>query len=487
MKKLSIICAALMSLGFVACDDTSDLGKMQTNQQETVMQAGGIEVFYLPEMSGQTLNLEDLKGTDIPVLGFTTAADPETGDQFILPETAKVSFVLEMASDENFSNKTSVDLTEGEDGKYFIAADAMYDAYAKLFGKAPNPNTTYFRVIGYMSDNGQLVRFGSPDTYFAGTSKVVTPIDLNLNIETEYYFASSLTGMSLTDGTLMSHSDSHVYDDPNFSFLITVTDTDVANDPVTWYIIPGSQHNAQGSKDLCWGVDAENAAATSGALVLGGVAGEITAPGNYQILVNMEKGTYRIGYTNENLYVWGAGTKYKFDTAMPLFTDDYSYYTGMAYVKTDFALFGEKSTKGLHLGATASTEPGNLVSGSTAQTIKVEDEGYYWFNVNLTSMTYKMFLINTIGVCGINNGWGATEDAALTPNADHTVWTGDVNFDSAGEYKFRANNAWEASWGNQLDNLGFDSQTNLKVAEAGTYSVRLDFSSYPFTATVTKK
>lgn len=477
-----------MALGFAACDDTSDLGQMQTNPQEPVMSAGGIEVFYLPQMTGNTLDLNALKGTTINVLGYAPDVDEATGEEFVLPESAVVSFVLEVSSANDFSNVASVTLTDAGQSNYSIAADALNDAYVKVLGRAPQPQTLWFRVAGYMSDNGQLVRFGSNDTYFGLTSKTVTPVDLNLNVEQTYYLIDSKTGMNLTDGQKMTHSGKHPYDDPNFSYLLDIEDTDVANGPVEWMVVPGSQMSASGSKDLCYGVGSDDPTLMEGALVLGGVAGQITAPGKYQISVDMEKGTYRVGFANDNLYVWGGGSNYKFDNAMPLFTGDYVTYNGLAFVKTNFALFGQKNTKGLHLGASSTTEEGHLISGSKAQPITVETEGYYWFNVNLTSLTYIMKEIKTLGICGSNNNWGGDgPDAELTPNEAHTIWTGEVTFPGAGEWKVRANNDWSFSLGYEMNDLQYDSQQNLKVSEGGTYTATLDLSSYPFTITLVKK
>lgn len=477
-----------MALGFAACDDTSDLGQMQTNPQEPVMKAGGIEVFYLPEMTGNALDLNALKGTTINVLGYTPAVDEETGEAFVLPESAKVNFVMEVSNSNDFAQVASVNLNEVNSNQYTVAADDLNDAYVKVLGRAPESNTVWFRVAGYMLNNGQLVRFGTDNTYFGLMSKTVTPINLNLNIEQNYYIIDSKTGMNLTDGQKMTHSGKHPYDDPNFSYLLDIVDTDVANGPVEWMIVPASQMNATGNKALCYGVNSEDPTVMEGALVLGGVAGQIANPGKYQISVNMEKATYRVGFANENLYVWGGGSNYKFDTAMPLFTNDYVTYNGLAYVKTNFALFGQKNSKGLHLGTSSTTEEGHLISGSQAKPIDVETEGYYWFNVNLTGLTYIMKEIKTLGICGANNNWGGDgPDAELTPNAAHTIWTGEVTFPGAGEWKIRANNEWAFSLGYEMNDLQYDSQQNLKVSEGGTYTATLNLGSYPFTVTLVKK
>ncbi len=57
---------------------------------------------------------------------------------------------------------------------------------------------------------------------------------------------------------------------------------------------------------------------------------------------------------------------------------------------------------------------------------------------------------------------------------------------AAGEYKFRCDNDWAINLGGSLDNLTFGGD-NLNFTEAGTYTVTLDLSKVPYSATVVKK
>jgi hypothetical protein len=54
------------------------------------------------------------------------------------------------------------------------------------------------------------------------------------------------------------------------------------------------------------------------------------------------------------------------------------------------------------------------------------------------------------------------------------------------EWKFRANNGWDINLGGNLAGLT-EGGDNIKCAEDGTYTVTLDLSSYPYTATVVKQ
>ena len=66
------------------------------------------------------------------------------------------------------------------------------------------------------------------------------------------------------------------------------------------------------------------------------------------------------------------------------------------------------------------------------------------------------------------------------------VWEGDVAM-KGGEYKFRANDAWDINLGGSIDNLTQDAGNLMFSEPDGTYHVVLDLSTYPAKATFTKK
>jgi hypothetical protein len=58
---------------------------------------------------------------------------------------------------------------------------------------------------------------------------------------------------------------------------------------------------------------------------------------------------------------------------------------------------------------------------------------------------------------------------------------------SAGdEWKFRANDGWDINLGGSLSNLT-QGGDNIVCSEAGTFTITLDLSSLPYTATVVKQ
>ena len=99
-----------------------------------------------------------------------------------------------------------------------------------------------------------------------------------------------------------------------------------------------------------------------------------------------------------------------------------------------------------------------------------ETAGYYMIEVDLNEMTYKLTLIESIGIIGPAQAGGWDSDTDLTFNAETGAWEATVTL-SADKMKFRANDAWDINWGGSLDAL---VQGGADIAvEAGTYSVQL--------------
>ena len=127
---------------------------------------------------------------------------------------------------------------------------------------------------------------------------------------------------------------------------------------------------------------------------------------------------------------------------------------------------------------------GQLVN-SGAGSIKVPTANeYYTFTVDMGTMTYTWTKLDTpasystIGIIGGFNNWNADADIdmAQVAGAPHN-WTLRYTFSSDTELKFRANDAWDVSWG-EGNNIGdrnygtgdTNNAPNLNVP-AGTYNI----------------
>lgn len=103
--------------------------------------------------------------------------------------------------------------------------------------------------------------------------------------------------------------------------------------------------------------------------------------------------------------------------------------------------------------------------------------GYYRVKANTTTLLYTVEA-TTWGIVGAATPGGWDNSTALTYNSSTKKWEGSVAL-TAGEFKFRANNAWAINLGGDPDadgSMNYDGP-NLSVAAGGTYTVVLDLSN----------
>lgn len=454
MKKLNILLSAALVLGLAACDDKSDLGIMQTNPQLELMTADGVTVAYGDDVAGDALSLAAHKDGNINVIKLVEAKD--------LPEGATISYVMEIATKQDFSDARQLDVKNDA-----VAANDWENVYLDIIGKSPLPQTNWIRFAAYVHDGNAIARLGGRDFYYATKSLTVTPYDLQLPIEASYNLVAG--GQTY----VMDHSSKHQYDDPIFSYILDVT-ADQANNGLEWYI------TTDGGQE--YGIsDVNEPEDESGSLMEDGVHGVITKAGTVKVEVNMLDLTYSITNAFPYIYTPGPANGWGFENNMLLGTTDYINYTGFVYVENEFKMTGQAGWDPLNWGGDGN---GNLVRGG--DNIKVDPSGLYYVTANVNDLKYTLTHITTIGLIG---GWDASwgVEIPMTPSDDLKTWTGEVTTESADiEWKFRMNNAWAVNLGGAADNLVVNGG-NLKFEAAGTYTVTLNLGSLPYTCTIVKK
>lgn len=113
--------------------------------------------------------------------------------------------------------------------------------------------------------------------------------------------------------------------------------------------------------------------------------------------------------------------------------------------------------------------------------------GYYRVRANTETLVYSVEP-TTWGIVGAATPGSWDNSTALTYNSTTKKWEGTVVM-TAGEFKFRANNAWAINLGGDSDedgSMNYDGP-NLSVSAGGTYSVVLDLSNprqYTYTVTL---
>lgn len=159
-------------------------------------------------------------------------------------------------------------------------------------------------------------------------------------------------------------------------------------------------------------------------------------------------------------------------------------FSGVAVLSPNgFKFTSAPGWDGTNYGAGA--EDGVLSDDGSAGNLTVSDMGLYWCSVNTKTLTYSTTYLSTLGLIGsaLPTGWDSS--VALTPSDDFLTWTVTTTL-SDGEFKIRANDAWDIDFGGSTDDLVFKG-ANIPSPGAGTYVVTLDFSAVPYTATLTKQ
>ena len=195
-------------------------------------------------------------------------------------------------------------------------------------------------------------------------------------------------------------------------------------------------------------------------------------------------------YEYQDLFLIGASTAAGWDnnannqSLIPLLkTSNASKYTFTGYFKKDIADAGFKIIKvkgswDAQFGEGASA--GTLSSDGGSGNLQVPADGYYKLSIDIDELTYTIepatapaTIYTNISIIGTVNGdWN--NDTQLTQSSfDPHLWSAFGITLGEGEFKFRANNAWDTSWGTNSQYFGtaVEGGANIPVAAEWTYDV----------------
>lgn len=485
MKKLNIFLASALALGFVACDDKSDLGVIQTNTQETLMTVDGITIAPATAYDASQISLANYQADDIiPMLTYSV---DET-----IPAGADVAFDIEFGN-ENYANKIDVPLiaVPGVENTFGIKAADWDDAFRAIFGKTPESRNMYGRVAAYINIDKQISRLGTLDTWLGNANHAiaVTPVDLGINTEAEYYLYGSICSNVMADAVKMNHSALSQWDDTIWSLAFEVPASEANS--FTWSVAPLSVKNSGNTEGLYGPVS--DAELGDGTLVANGMSGIITGAGKYLLVVDMHNLTYSLNYAFDGIWTPGSGNGWGFGSGM-LSSNDYTVYRGYAVMGPEFKLtpaaswdvaFGKATsgeiTKDPKTGVISG--PFDKKSGDNIGSSLIT-KGLYMAEVNVSKDTFSLTPISGIGIIGgfPDNNW-SSDFVSLTPSEDLLTWTGEVTFTQDDiQWKFRMNGSWDLNLGGN----GADGNTefgdlvegggNLLPPGVGTYTVELQLT-----------
>jgi hypothetical protein len=127
-------------------------------------------------------------------------------------------------------------------------------------------------------------------------------------------------------------------------------------------------------------------------------------------------------------------------------------------------------------GADGTLDPGGA-------NIQVAEDGYYKVNVNLNDLTYTIVKTEW-GLIGDATPGGWDSDTDMTYDTTENAWVVMVEL-SAGEVKFRANDAWDIDYGdNGADAILEAGGSNIAIPGPGTYTIKMYLGSPDYTYSI---
>ncbi len=232
-----------------------------------------------------------------------------------------------------------------------------------------------------------------------------------------------------------------------------------------------------------WNGPNYGADAVAGKLSTDPNAGNFTSPaGYYKINADAAALTYTAVAT-----VWGVigdATPNAWNDETPALTYSPALRTWNGGVHLTVGEFKFRANHSWDYNYGSTTKDANLTAGG--DNIKLTVAGDYAITLDLSHPNAYTYSANTWGIIGAAvpvTGWDS--DHKLTWDATNKVFTITLAL-TAGEYKFRANTAWDLALGGTLDALS-TTGANLSVAAAGTYKITLDPWALKATAALSKK
>lgn len=491
MRKFNIFLTAVLGLFAASCDDAPETAKPQENEPQPAITTGDVTVN--PTIPA-TVDLEAAK--EAGYINILTLGDTEN-----LPEGSVTSYEFELSATENFEKVRTlpVDFSKGVGCVYAADWNAAHNA---MFGRSLKPKKAYWRIPVYITVGGTKYRLGGTDYYAASGSVEETCFDTGFRVEEAYYLLSNGTtwDMAQAGNFKFNHSDLDPMDDPVFTMVIEVSE-ELAASGDYWKVAPKSAiDNSDWAAVL--GTEVDGDTALTGTLILNGNAGKIDKAGKFRMTINIEASTYVIEEILHSDFVWtpGNGTSW-FDSVEPQalpWLDAKQYFADVAILDGEFKFTSEHGWKGTNYGNGGaishgdvcplpfhSTYEGLMATAADAGNLTAGSRDLYWTVCDVYNMMWCAVPVTSLGVIGSLNDWGSQEPLAPV-DGNLLLWSGDVEFPANAQWKFRINDTWDANFGGALDNLTFDGG-NLTIEEAGTYTVTIDLSTQPHTATVTKK
>ena len=440
-KTLLYSLAVLASISLASCaGDYDDWANPQTNEQEAAASKYGVTFAAGPEANGSmadedgVINLVTVSSTDANVAGFTLK-DLKVNGEAINGEINGNNIQVSASDLEQIVCKQN-------NSRASVARDLTVESQVSV--NLASGDAVAINTVG--------------ETKGTFTPAATPAID-----EKGYYMLGQVNGNAwdATSPVWMNKVSDGVYQ-------LTVTTTEESN----WFkFYAGSDFVSDDWDSINKGAMGclENGSkdATGYVIYTGDSWGEVQTPvipgaGTWVVTLDMNNLTYSVG--KPVLYVAGDCNGWKQIDYVA--GNDGVKFTGYMYLNQDgFKFCTQQDWDGTNYGEKFSTD------ANAGNIFMTEAPGYYKIDVDLSTKTYNLTPITTIGIIGdaTADGWNSDQD--MTYNQAERCWEiKDVTL-KAGSFKFRANDGWDINWGGTPDNLTQNGD-NINV-DAGTYDIKL--------------
>ncbi|WP_294958932.1 SusE domain-containing protein [uncultured Flavobacterium sp.] len=212
------------------------------------------------------------------------------------------------------------------------------------------------------------------------------------------------------------------------------------------------------------------------------VAGSFSQVGKNVITISVTPYLGRVTYDFTDWYLIGAAVAGGWDNNVdtnhqPMFRDgkEANKYKFVGYFKAgNFKLISEKGSWASQLGKASDT---SIEIKDNAGEFTIPADGYYTFQFDTTSLKYTLTAYTdtaaiaktytNVAIIGssINPDWATSIKLNQSTFDKHTYSKGVVELND-GEAKFRANDAWDVSWGGTTPFSGGGNGENIPVAKS---------------------
>ena len=384
------------------------------------------------------------------------------------------SITAPTASAEGYTPTYTITLSGTNDGNTFentydVAADGTMSAadlqafVVEVYKRNPIERTVDATVSMWLSNGATAVKTATSAPF---TIKAIPQAPV---IEAAYYLTGSINGWDNTDTTYkLTNDGSDPYANPVFKVRIPATE-DGSN--IEFKMTPESGLGGDWSGCLA-------AASEEGKFNYDNNGGNLVIVADpdalfYDLVFNMLEQTWSATPVGFSEFIYEIGNESSWSEPHPLHGNGLGQYSAVIYLNGEFKFKPNKDNwDGDWEKVSGDAFSGTLTADGGPNMDGVEP-GFYYVQVDLKEMTYKVTPVTSISIIGsVRGAWDT--DVDMTYNEIMKCWEARETL-NAGEFKFRLNHDWAVNWGGTFDDLTQDGP-NLQLAADGPYVIRLYLS-----------